>query len=416
MIIKTVLLLCCVLVMNASAQETISQDALTLDQAIIQVLENHPVLKVADYEAQALAARMRGALQPPADRISMTLENFAGTGETVALRGVEATFSLSRTLERGNKAERRGEVVSGEAQLLLTRKDIDRLNLLADTAQQFLLVATDQARLRLIEQAIELVRRTEATVRQGIASGRTAEVEQQRVIIDLANLELELEHIRHELETSRVQLSTMWGDRQAGFARVDADIFNIDALPDFAVLTTLLDQNPEITRHLKAVDLARARIRLMQSTTTPDIELSAGLRYLGGSNDVAAMLWASIPLGSAARAQPGIDEAESMALIEPLNLEKQRLDLYATLFQIYQEMKHSREAVSVLNETIIPAATKMLEDYESGYQLGRYSLQELIQVQQLLHTARSRLLEMASAFHSHRIEIDRLTGAQLTQW
>jgi cobalt-zinc-cadmium efflux system outer membrane protein len=128
------------------------------------------------------------------------------------------------------------------------------------------------------------------------------------------------------------------------------------------------------------------------------------------------MLWASIPLGSSSRAQPGIEEAENMAQIEPLNLEQQRLELYATLFQIYQEMKHSREAVGVLNETIIPAATKMLADYESGYQLGRYSLQELIQVQQLLHTARSRLLEMASAYHSHRIEIDRLTGAQLTQW
>jgi cobalt-zinc-cadmium efflux system outer membrane protein len=416
MINKTVFLLCCVFAMTASAQEPIAQDSLTLDQAIIQVLENNPVLKVADYEAQALAARMRGAIQPPADRVSMTLENFAGTGETVALRGVEATLSLSRTLERGNKADRRGDVVEGEAQLLLTRKDLDRLNLLADTAQQFLHVATDQERLRLVERAIELVKMTETTVRQGIASGKTAEVELQRVIIDLANHELELEHIRHELETSRVQLSTLWGDRHAGFAGVAADIFQIDALPDFAELTTQLDQNPEITRHLKAEDIARARIRLMQSRTMPDIEVTAGLRYLGGSNDVAAMLWASIPLGSAARAQAGIEEAESMAQIEPLNLEKQRLDLYATLFQIYQEMKHSREAVGVLNETIIPAATKMLADYEGGYKLGRYSLQELIQVQQLLHTARSRLLEMASAFHSHKIEIDRLTGAQLTQW
>ena len=416
MINKTVFLLCCVFVLNASAQEPVDQGGLSLDQTIIQVLENNPVLKVADYEALALAARMRGALQPPADRINMSIENFAGTGETVAIRGVETTLSLSRTLERGNKAERRGEVVAGEAQLLLTRKDLDRLNLLADTAQQFLHVATDQERLRLVEQAIELIRMTEATVREGIRSGKTAEVEQQRVIIDLANHELEQEYIRHELETSRVQLSTLWGDRQAGFTRVEADIFQIDTLPDFTVLTALLDQNPEITRHLKAADLARARIRLMQSKTTPDIEVSAGLRYLGSSNDVAAMLWASIPLGSSARAQPGIEEAESMAQIEPLNLEQQRLDLYATLFQIFQEMKHSREAVGVLNETIIPAATKMLADYESGYQLGRYSLQELIQVQQLLHTARSRLLEMASAYHSHRIEIDRLTGAQLTQW
>ncbi|MFT5350722.1 MAG: cobalt-zinc-cadmium efflux system outer membrane protein, partial [Gammaproteobacteria bacterium] len=114
--------------------------------------------------------------------------------------------------------------------------------------------------------------------------------------------------------------------------------------------------------------------------------------------------------------KPGIDEAESLSRIAPLNLEQQRLELYAMLYQIYQEMNHAREAVEKLNKQIIPAAEQMQSDYENGYQSGRYSLLELIQAQQLLRNSRSQLLEMAVSFHSHKIEIDRLTGAQLTQW
>jgi cobalt-zinc-cadmium efflux system outer membrane protein len=197
---------------------------------------------------------------------------------------------------------------------------------------------------------------------------------------------------------------------------VEADIFRIDELPDFADLTEQLDRNPEVIRHIRSEDLAMAKIKLMESRRQPDLDLSAGLRYLGGINDVAVMLTASMPLGSYSRAQPGIDEAESLSRIDPLNLQQQRLELYATLFQIYQEMRHAREAVNTLNERIIPAAEQMQTDYENGYQTGRYSLLELNQVQQLLRNARSQLLEMAVSYHGHKIEIDRLTGAQLTQW
>ncbi|MEX2354158.1 MAG: TolC family protein, partial [Gammaproteobacteria bacterium] len=354
--------------------------------------------------------------QAPADRVGLTLENFAGTGDTVAIRGLDATLSLSRTLELGNKASLRGQVAGREQLLVNTRNDIQRLSLLADTAQTFLHVAADQERLHLAEEAIELVRVNQKTVETQIQAGKTPDAERQRLIIDLANHELRLEHRHHELVNARVHLATLWGDKTPDYDRVEADIFSIDALPDLDELDKLLDRNPELVRHTNAEDIARARIRLMQSKRKPDLDVTAGLRYLGGSNDLAFMLSASIPLGSSSRAQPGIDEARAMAQIEPLNLEQRRLELYATLFEIYQEISHAREAVITLKGTIIPAAENMLAEYQTGYQAGRYSLLELIQVRQLLTDARSQLLEMAVNYHSHRIELDRLTGAQLTQW
>ena len=164
------------------------------------------------------------------------------------------------------------------------------------------------------------------------------------------------------------------------------------------------------------VGSARARIKLMQSRRKPDLDVAAGVRYLGGTNDLALMLWSSIPLGTAGRAAPAIDEAEALAGINPLVLEQRRLELYATLFGIYQEMNHALETVGTLNDRVIPSAERMLDAYESGYQTGRYSLLEFIQVQQQLRGARLRLLESSAAYHGHKIEIDRLTGAQLTQW
>jgi len=413
---KFVLLLFCTLLSGTFAEQSTAQDSLRLDQAIISVLENNPQVKIADYEAQAMAARIRQVVQTPADRIGMTLENFAGTGNTVAIRGINATLSLSRTLELGNKASVRGHLAEREQILTNTRKDINRLNLLADTAQSFLHVVADQERLHLAEESIDLVRLNQKTVEMQIQAGKSPEADRQRVIIDLANHELRLEHRRHELENSRVHLATLWSDKTPDFDHAEADIFSIDDLPNFNELDRLLDRNPELVRHINAEDIARARIRVMQSKRNPDLDISAGIRYLGDNNDIAFMLSASIPLGASTRAQPGIDEARAIAQIEPLNLEQRRLELYAALYGIYLEISHALEAVTKLKTTIIPAAEMMLSEYEKGYQAGRYSLLELIQVRQLLTDARSQYLEMAVNYHSFRIELDRLTGAQLTQW
>jgi outer membrane protein, heavy metal efflux system len=415
MYIKIVFLLFCVYLVNVSAADNVVQKGLTLEVAMIRVLENNPKLRIADYEAQAIAARMRQALLAPADRLNVNLEDFAGIGNVSGVRGIEATFSLSRTLELGNKAVRRGAVVERETQVLGNQKDIDRLDLLTETARRFLHVAADQERLDIAQDAIDLIRLTEKTVEKRIQAGKTPTAERQRVAIDLANNTLELDHKHHEMETSRLSLATLWNDKQPNFDKVEGDIFRLDALPNFRELENLLDRNPDLIRHIRSADLARARIRLAQSKRKPDLNLSAGLRYLADGDDIAFMLSASIPLGSAGRAQHGIEEAEALSQIAPLNLEQQRLELYATLFEIHQEMKHARDAVEALRKKIIPAAEQMLAAYKKGFQSGRYSLLELIQVQKLLLGMRSRAVEMATNYHNYHIEIDRLTGVQLSQ-
>ncbi len=393
-----------------------AQENLRLEQAIVMVLENNPKLMVADYRAQALAARMRQAMQKPADRVHLTLENFAGTNDAVALRSLEASLSLSRTLELGNKLQSRGDVVQQEIRVLENQKDIDRLNLLAETTLRFLHVAADQERLKLANEALELMSLTENAVRQRVQAGRTPEAENYRVEIEMVNTMLEVEHVTHDLESSRVNLSILWNERQPQFDEVDADIFNIKEMPDFSEFSELIDRNPEIIRHIRAEDLALAKIKLAESRLKPDLDLSAGVRYLGGANDVALIFSASMPLGSYTRAKPGIDEAKSIALIDPLNRQQQQLEFYATLHELYEEMKHASETYKTLTEDVVPVSENLLADYESGYQTGRYSLIELTQAQQILRNARIRLLEMAVSYHSNKIEIDRLTGAQLTQW
>jgi cobalt-zinc-cadmium efflux system outer membrane protein len=398
-----------------SAQEMNPAKPISLEQVIVQVLENSPQLAAADYEAKAAAARIRQASLGTPWLINVEVENFAGSGFTRGVDGVETTLSVARILELGNKAMLRGEMAKQSASLMNREQDVQRLELLAEAGRRYIHVITDQERLLLARQAVGLAQKTVDAVQLRVDAGKTPIAERRRVAIELARAELELEHAEHELRASRMNLTTLWGETQQQAFTAQEDLFALTAIPEFSELARKLNRNPELTRFASIRSLDEARVRLAESSRRSNIMLSGGLRYLATTDDVALVASASIPLGSARRSESRIEESRLTAQRNPQLMEQRRLELYAVLFEIYQELGHAQLAVRTLQEIIIPQAELALKDYENGYAAGRFSLLELTEAQRVLLGARLEAVMAAGDFHNYQIEIERLTGARLTE-
>jgi len=391
-----------------------SQNSLTLDQAIVNVLENNPSLRAADYEARAAAARIRAARLTPAFRTSIEFENFAGSGTLSGSDALESTLSLSKVLELGDKANLRGDVAHNKAMILRNEQDAKRLDLLAETTKRFVQVITDQQRLAIAKDSLALAKRTQNVVELRIKAGKSPDAELRRVKIALARMELEIEHARHMLDISRLKLATLWGETQAHFNKAVANLFDIESAVPFETLVQLLERNPDLLRFATENRLAETRIQLARSRNKADIEIAGGLRHFNLTDDTGLVMSLSIPLGNRSRAAPGVDEAEIQSLRNPYDLEQRRLELHATLYEVYQELTHAIDSVSAFRKTIIPLAESALRDYEKGYAAGRYSLLELNVAQRTLLDSRLESVMSAADYHHYRIEIDRLTGAGLS--
>lgn len=400
-----------IVLLCAAVSAPVSAAGLSLDQVLVKVLENHPQLKIADYEARAIAARIKIAAQRPADRIKIEAQNFGGSGEARWLGNVETTLSLARVLELGNKSAFRAAVATQESHLLRDRQAALRLDLLTEAARRFLRVAFDQERLLIAAEAVEQTRETRAIVASRIQAGVAPLAERYRIDIDLAQQELELEDAEHELASARIRLAALWNDLEPGFTEVSAGLYALAQPLAFKTYAGLLERNPDLIRFNTQQRLAEARLRLATIRRKPDIELNAGLRYLGASNDIGFVLSASLPLGSASRAGPAIEEAALLSRIDPLALEQQRAELSATLYALYQELLHNRTTAEQLEQRIIPATERAVEEYAKLYDAGRLSLLELVEAQRKRRHARRQLLESAYHFHRLQLEIDRLTGA-----
>lgn len=413
---KTLVAICLVFLssINITVSAQIDNRTITLDQAIVQVLQHNPQLKIDAYEARAIAARIKMAALKPADSVKIEMEDFSGTGDAQFFRGVQTTLSLARILELGNKSTYRSNVVKQESYVLRDIQDAERLDLLAETVRRFIQVVVNQEKVALAEEALTVIDNTKTIVEKRISAAISPIAERYRIDIDLARLEMALKHAEHELASSKVTLSSMWNVVEPDFDIASADIFKLDTVLNVEAYVQLLDRNPDLIRLTTQQRLSDARSQLARIKQKPDIEISGGIRYIGSSDDVGFMLSANIPFGTKKRAAPAIEASEYLGKIDPLAFEQKKTELNVTLYDIYQELSHSKIAVEILQQRIIPSAQKAVEDYEKLYSTGRYPLLELVDAQRTLLNSRSQLLESVANFHRFRIEIDRLTGALAT--
>jgi len=398
---------------TAAAEPTGLGDALSLQRAVANALAKNPELQTSTYALRAADARTTQAGLGPNPELSVQLEDFAGTGRVRDFDAAQVTFALSQVIELGSKRERRVDAARKAQGLLAVEVQARQLDVLAEVTRRFIHVAADQQQIALTHRATELAGKTVAEVEKRIKAAKSPEVELHRARIALTRAQIEEEHAEHELLASRRKLAAMWGDTEARFAPVSADLYALPTLGDFDALQTRLASNPDFTRFASEERLRDAEVRLAQSRRAPNIQVGAGIRRLQATQDEAFVLSLSIPLMIRDRNQGGIAEAEARR--NSVSAEKQAafIRAQAQLFDLYQELRHSITQAKSLSGDVLPQMEQVLKGTEYAYQRGRYSYLEWVDAQRDLLDTRRSLIEAAANAHRYLAEIERLTDEPL---
>ena len=401
---------------SAYAGEKRNTFPISLEQVVVKVLEHNPQILAGDIEAQAAVTRIQQAQQSLSPlTVKLELGNVAGSGNYSGVDRLETTLSFAKLLELGRKPELRESVAKVEANLLKNEQDAKKLDLLAEATGRFIDVVLFQQKLTIAKNKLALIKNIQRIVAKRVRLGKSPQAEQRRVRIELERAKLELEHVKHQLMSSRLKLSSAWGETSPGFTTAQANLFSLQQPGSFEQLEKLLERNPDLAQYATRERLAAARISLARSRSRSNVEISGGIRNFQETSDTALVLSASIPFGTSSRAKPYIDEAQVLSRLTPYNLELRRIKLHTNLYELYQEINHAYEAVKVFQEIIIPEAELALRDYKRGYEAGRYSLVELNTAQRTLLEARLEVAVTASNYHRNKIEIERLTGSNLAR-
>ncbi|MCI2283690.1 TolC family protein [Colwellia sp. MSW7] len=361
-----------------------------------------------------LIGRERTANLTPAYELDIEAENFLGSGEFNQFDSAELTVALSSVIEMGNKRSARIALVSSSRALLIAKKEVAALNLMAQVTEKFVEVLAAQQRVLLSENALELAEETLKIVSQRNRAGATpeAEVKRSKAVIAQANLTVQSEHKR--LEYLKLSLSAYWGDTSVSFSRVNGDLYKFGNDSDFNSLFAQLENNPAIKIYANEQRLKEAEIRLAKTESNANIKWSVGVRRSQETNDTALVAGFSLPLFAEKRNSGAI--ASALAERDQVAIDKEvtKLRFRNYLLRAYSNRKQAILTANTLRKSVIPILEEALEDTQMAYQKGRYGYLDYVSARQELLNARRTLIDAASAALIYGAEIEKLTNEALS--
>jgi cobalt-zinc-cadmium efflux system outer membrane protein len=385
-------------------------DRLTLDDAFLRIDQAHPELRLFEGQKIILGAQLDGAGFAPPLVVGAEVENALGTGEASGLSGAELTLTLASVLERGGKLDARRAVVQSRIDALSLQREAKRLDLLAEAARRYLAVVAAHRQRSIADIDIEQRRRTVAGARHRLQAGASPESVVLTAEAALARAELERARALQRQTAARQHLAALWGERDPTFEVSAADPTALAKVASFDELSSWLTRTPEIAQLASEQRIREARLQLARTQATPDIDWQVGIRRLQASDDFGFVAAASMPLGSRARAQPGIREAEAELALLELERESKNLSLYSTLADAHGRYLTAQLEARRLESDVIPKLTRAEAAAERAYRAGAISYLEWAQLQSERTAARRQQLDAALEAQRALIEIQRLTG------
>jgi cobalt-zinc-cadmium efflux system outer membrane protein len=391
-----------------------SGDPITLSTALALALENNPTLKAHALGPRVAEARVLQAGFRPNPELAVEVENFLGTGRYSGIDSLETTLQLSQLVDLGGTIDRRVESASAQREVALAAYESQRVDVFAEVARRYVEIVAEQELLANARAARELGEQALAAIEARAEAAQASRLEINQAKAVLEQLRIEEEHAEHELASCRQSLAAALGDTTPHFGVAQADLLKLPEVPDFEVLAARLESSPTLAR-LGAEDRwQQARLHLARSLARSPAVFSAGLRRTEVSDDFGFVAGFSMPLPVRDPSTGAVREAEVQRELTAAEVEVARLELRATLFEVYQEMVHAHTAITSLQQVLLPTAEESLALVREGYEHGRYSLLELRVAQQALVAHRTELVHQATAYQLHVIEIERLLGGPLS--
>ncbi len=383
-----------------------------------------------------------GPITFPLPRRSVTpeLERNRESGAESGLSEAELTLRISQLIELGGKRTKRIRLANREREVAAWDYEVARANVLTDTAKAFYAVVAAQDRVKLAEELGVLAEQVLNTVIARVDAGKVSPIERSRGEVEFANVKLDIERTRRELDIARIQLAAHWGASSAEFTHAEGSLDATDGPPPLDNLKKRAEAIPDLSRWMAEIEQRDAAIELERANAKPDLTISLGLRSTGvgsrsetswgitGAGDISyfrnrlspedareesLVLGFSLPLPIFNRNQGRILEAEHLASKAAAQRRSAGVRIQANLTAAYHALDSAYVAIQTYEAEILPKAIEAFEAMNEGYREGKFGLLDVLQTERALFDARSGLAEAKASYHQLVAEIERLTGEPL---
>jgi cobalt-zinc-cadmium efflux system outer membrane protein len=226
-----------------------------------------------------------------------------------------------------------------------------------------------------------------------------------------------LSHARatQALVAARVQLALAWGSEVPAYDEVAGDFYALSAVPAYAELAGLLEENPDLARWATETRRRQAVLNLERARAVPGLNLRGGVAHFGESDDTAFIVGLAIPLQTFDRNQGQIEATTQMLAKTRDDSKAAQLSLRTALAGAVQGLSTAFTEAGLLRDEVLPAARSAYEAAEEGYRQGKFDYLEVLDAQRTLFEARVQYVSSLTTYHKTKAAIERLIAHPLPE-
>jgi len=395
----------------AWAQARLTGNVISLNAAIENALSHSPRLKSASSGMLASKGdRLQAGLRPNPEA-GVEAENLAGRGPYKGVDAAETTFGVSQRLEIGGKRSARQAAASRGYEISSLEYEAVKLDLIRDVTIAYADAVAAQEEVKLAEDQKKLAGEVLESVSRRVSAAAEPLIQKSKAEVALATSEIAFSRAVRELEITKRNLASFWGQEEGSYSLDVADFLAIRSPAALMDAAARLSATPDIARQDAVTARARAILDLERANAIPDPTVSVGVRDFRETRDQALMFGVSLPIPVWNKNQGNIARALHEARKSETDKQALMLDLGNALTRAAQEMQTAYGEAESLRTTILPAAERAFSLSRQGYQAGRFPYLEVLDAQRTLFEARSQRNAALKNYHTRRAEVERLTAA-----
>lgn len=392
---------------SPSIAPSVEPAPLTLQAALAAAVANHPELRAANREVEALEAARQQAgawLNPTLD---VELEDTRRATRTT-------TVQISQPLELGGKRTARVQAALQAREGAVADLDARRAAVRSEVVAAFFDTLVAQERQRLADATLQLSQRGTQAVNNRVTAGKVSPIEATRAQVAEAGVRMELAKAASDLALARQRLASAMVVPAQDVQRLDGSAAALPPPVDAEAMRRMASGAPAVRRARADLERSAALVDVERSRRMPDLAVSLGAKRDAETQRQVAVVGLSIPLPLFDRNQGGITEALRRQ-------DKARDDLVAAELRwgsetatAAEQLRVARAEAEILQRDVLPGALSAYEATVTGYELGKFGLLDVLDAQRSLLQARTQHLQALASAHRAAAEGSRLIGDSAT--
>jgi outer membrane protein, heavy metal efflux system len=404
---------------TANTSEISTNDVLSLQQVLRDVLVNNPSLKSARANWEAMKQRVPQA---------RAWEDLKSEFDTVVGRFVsippnsftDQRLMVEQAVPLAGRNRLRGEAAEAEAVAAFAELHRRELDLTAKARTAFYRLANAGEQLRIVDANLELLKQFARISRKKYESGTGTQSDVLAAETDASKLEESRYDLVRQISDTESQLNVLMNrpaqsplphPGEIQFVTVHYDLQHLQALA--------MDHRPELVMGRMKTEAAHARLTASKREWIPDPSLRVEASRYNDSGPVASEVMAgvaiNIPWLNRSKYRAAIEEARQMEIGAEYDLESAEKETLGLVREAYNKVETLHHHVELFRDRILVLARQNASATRQAYETDKAPFLNLIDAQRTLQEVEGMYRNHLSEYLSSLAELESVVGTDPTR-